>query len=64
MNDLIAYIKRKGLEKATIYGLKEIIYNDPTLNKDDKTYLMSLLDGISIGKDICDIIAIIMKNAR
>ena len=59
MNNLLAYITRKGLEKATIYALKEEIANDRTLNKDDKVFWISFLDGVSIGSDVVDIISVI-----
>ena len=53
---------RKGLEKATIYDLKEAIVNDPTLSKGDKTFWISFLDGVSIGNDVMDIIKMISSG--
>ena len=64
MNDLLAFIMRKGLEKATIYALKEEIIKDNTLSRSNKEFWISFLDGVSIANDVCDIITIIKNNSN
>ena len=62
MNDLLAYIARKGLEKAKIATLKAEIANDPTISNEDKAFWLSFLDGVSIGSDVVDIIKILSRR--
>ena len=56
MNDLKRFIISKGLEKASWMLIKEAIQSDTTISPETKEFWLGLIDGISITKDVVDII--------
>ena len=56
MNDLRNFIINKGLEKASLELIKEAIRSDPTLSPETKEFWLGYIKGISITKDVVDII--------
>ena len=56
MNDLKNFIINKGLEKASLELIKEAIRSDPTLSPETKEFWLGYIKGISITKDVVDII--------
>ena len=56
MNDLKKFIINKGLEKASLELIKEAIRSDPTLSPETKEFWFGYIKGISITKDVVDII--------
>ena len=56
MNDLKKFIINKGLEKASLELIKEAIRSEPTLSPETKEFWLGYIKGISITKDVVDII--------
>ena len=56
MNDLRNFILNKGLEKASLELIKEAIRSEPTLSPETKEFWLGYIKGISITKDVVDII--------
>ena len=56
MNDLKNFIINKGLEKASLELIKEAIRSEPTLSTETKEFWLGYIKGISITKDVVDII--------
>jgi hypothetical protein len=56
MNDLQNFIISKGLEKASLELIKEAIRSEPTLSSETKEFWLGYIKGISITKDVVDII--------
>ena len=56
MNDLKNFIINKGLEKASLELIKEAIRSEPTLSPETKEFWLGYIKGISITKDVVDII--------
>ena len=56
MNDLQNLIISKGLEKASLELVKEAIRSEPTLSTETKEFWLGYIKGISITKDVVDII--------
>ena len=56
MNDLKNFIINKGLEKASLELIKEAIRSDPTLSPETKEFWLGYIKGMSITKDVVDII--------
>ena len=56
MNDLRNFIINKGLEKASLELIKEAIRSEPTLSPETKEFWLGYIKGISITKDVVDII--------
>ena len=56
MNDLQNFIISKGLEKASLELIKEAIRSDPTLSSETKEFWLGYIKGMSITKDVVDII--------
>ena len=56
MNDLKNFIINKGLEKASLKLIKEAIRSDPTLSPETKEFWLGYIKGMSITKDVADII--------
>ena len=56
MNDLRNFIINKGLEKASLELIKEVIRSDPTLSPETKEFWLGYIKGMSITKDVVDII--------
>lgn len=56
MNDLRNFIINKGLEKASLELIKEAIRSDPTLSPETKEFWLGYIKGMSITKDVVDII--------
>ena len=56
MNDLRNFIINKGLEKASLELIKEAIRLEPTLSPETKEFWLGYIKGISITKDVVDII--------
>ena len=56
MNELKKFIIRKGLEKASLELIKEAIRSDLTLSPETKEFWLGYIKGISITKDVVDII--------
>ena len=59
MNDLRNFIINKGLEKASLELIKEAIRSEPTLSPETKEFWLGYIKGISITKDVVDIINIL-----
>ena len=56
MNDLQNFIISKGLEKASLELIKEAIRSEPTLSSETKEFWIGYIKGISITKDVVNII--------
>ena len=56
MNDLKKFIINKGLEKASLELIKEAIRSEPTLSAETKEFWLEYIKGMSITKDVVDII--------
>ena len=56
MNDLKNFIINKGLEKASLELIKEAIRSDPTLSPETKEFWLGYIRGMSITRDVVDII--------
>ena len=56
MNDLQNFIISKGLEKASLELIKEAIRSEPTLSPETKEFWLGYIKGMSITKDVVDII--------
>ena len=56
MNDLKNFIINKGLEKASLELIKEAIRSEPTLSPETKEFWLGYIQGMSITKDVVDII--------
>ena len=56
MNDLQNFIISKGLEKASLELIKEVIRSEPTLSSETKEFWLGVIRGYSISKDVCDIL--------
>ena len=56
MNDLKNFITKKGLEKASLELIKEAIRSDPTVSPETKDFWLGYIKGISITKDVIDIL--------
>ena len=56
MNDLRNFIINKGLEKASLELIKEAIRSEPTLSPETKEFWIGYIKGMSITKDVVDII--------
>ena len=56
MNDLRNFIINKGLEKASLELIKEAIRSEPTLSPETKEFWLGYIKGMSITKDVVDII--------
>ena len=56
MNDLQNFIISKGLEKASLELVKEAIRSEPTLSSETKEFWLGYIKGMSITKDVVDII--------
>ena len=56
MNDLQNFIIIKGLEKASLELIKEAIRSEPTLSSETKEFWLGYIKGMSITKDVVDII--------
>ena len=56
MNDLRNFIINKGLEKASLELIKESIRSEPTLSPETKEFWLGYIKGMSITKDVVDII--------
>mgnify|MGYP003304227818 CR=1 FL=1 len=56
MNDLQNFIISKGLEKASLELVKEAIRSEPTLSTETKEFWLGYIKGMSITKDVVDII--------
>jgi hypothetical protein len=56
MNDLQNFIISKGLEKASLELIKEAIRSEPTLSSETKEFWLGYIKGMSITKDVVDII--------
>ena len=56
MNDLRNFIINKGLEKASLELIKEAIRSEPTLSPETKEFWLRYIKGMSITKDVVDII--------
>ena len=56
MNELEIFIIRKGLEKASLELIKEAIRSEPTLSPETKEFWLGYIKGMSITKDVVDII--------
>jgi hypothetical protein len=56
MNDLKNFIIRKGLEKASLELIKEAIRSEPTLSTETKEFWLGYIKGMSVTKDVVDII--------
>lgn len=56
MNDLKKFIINKGLEKASLELIKEAIRSEPTLSTETKEFWLGYIKGISVTKDVVDII--------
>jgi len=56
MNDLQKFIINKGLEKASLELIKEAIRSDPTLSPETKEFWLGYIKGMSITKDVIDIL--------
>ena len=56
MNDLKNFIINKGLEKASLELIKEAIRSDPTLSPETKEFWLGYIKGMSITRDVVDII--------
>ena len=56
MNDLQNFIISKGLEKASLELIKEEIRSEPTLSPETKEFWLGYIKGMSITKDVVDII--------
>ena len=56
MNDLKNFIINKGMEKASLELIKEEIRSDQTLSPETKEFWLGYIKGISITKDVVDII--------
>ena len=59
MNDLKNFIINKGLEKASLELIKEAIRSDPTLSPETKEFWLGYIKGMSITKDVVDIIKLL-----
>lgn len=62
MNDFRNFIINKGLEKASLELIKEAIRSEPTLSPETKEFWLGYIKGISITKDVVDIIN--LRNNR
>ena len=56
MNDLQKFIINKGLEKASLEGIKQAIRQDPSLSNDVKEFWLGVIRGYSISKDVYDLL--------
>ena len=56
MNDLKNFIINKGLEKASLELIKEAIRSEPTLSTETKEFWLGYIKGMSVTKDVVDII--------
>ena len=56
MNDLQNFIINKGLEKASLEAVKQAIRQEPSLPSDVKEFWLGYIKGMSITKDVVDII--------
>ena len=56
MNDLKSFIINKGLEKASLELIKEAIRSEPTVSPETKEFWLGYIKGMSITKDVVDII--------
>ena len=56
MNDLQKFIVNKGLEKASLELIKEAIRSEPTLSTETKEFWLGYIKGMSVTKDVVDII--------
>ena len=56
MNDLQNFIISKGLEKASLELIKEAIRSESTLSSETKEFWLGYIKGMSITKDVVDII--------
>ena len=56
MNDLKNFIINKGMEKASLELIKEAIRSEPTLSPETKEFWLGYIKGMSITKDVVDII--------
>ena len=56
MNDLKKFIINKGLEKASLELIKEAIRSEPTLSPETKEFWLGYIKGMSITKEVVDII--------
>lgn len=56
MNDLKKFIINKGLEKASLELIKEAIRSEATLSTETKEFWLGYIKGMSVTKDVVDII--------
>ena len=59
MEDFQRFLIRKGVEKASIWAIKEAIKADVTLSDETKEFWIAFLNGVSITRDIVDIVKIL-----
>ena len=62
MNDFSKFIIRKNLEKASWEDIKEAIRSDSTLSSETKEFWIGFINGISITKDVVDIIKLLNNS--
>lgn len=63
MNELQNFIIRKGLEKASLECIKQAIRDDSSLTNDTKDILLGVIRGLSISKDICDVLTYLRNRS-
>lgn len=61
MNDLPKFIISKGLEKASLKVIKQLIIQDSSLSNDVKEFWIGVINGYSIYRDVCDILSFLNK---
>ena len=59
MNDLKNFMINKGLEKASLELIKEAIRSESTLSPETKEFWLGYIKGMSITKDVVDIIKLL-----
>ena len=62
MNELQNFIIRKGLEKASLECIKQAIIQDPYLSNEVKEFWLGYIKGMSITKDVVDILDYLRKQ--
>lgn len=62
MNDLKNFIINKGLDKASLELIKEVIRSEPTLSPETKEFWLGYIKGASITKDVIDILRFLSRS--
>ena len=62
--NLYDYIFQKGLEKASLQSVRQMLYNDTSLSLQQRNALLAGIDTYSKAKDVGDLLTILSNMKR